>query len=57
MHRAEYSHYLQFFAVWEMFSSLADLQLREGDATTKGARETWLKNYKVCALTFDSYCL
>ena len=45
--RVEYAHYLQFFNIWEMFGGLAEMQLREGDATTKGARENWLKGYKV----------
>ena len=46
--RVEYAHYLQFFGIWEMFSALADMQMREGEATTKGARENWLKGFKVC---------
>ena len=46
--RVEYAHYLQFFGIWDMFGALADMQMREGEATTKGARESWLKGYKGC---------
>ncbi|KAH8111554.1 107-domain-containing protein [Phellopilus nigrolimitatus] len=45
-HGAEYVHYLQFFAVWDLFDRIVEAQLGESACTTKGARENWLAGYK-----------
>ena len=45
-HSGEFLHYLQFFAIWDLFDRIAEYQLAEGACTTKGAREDWLKGFK-----------
>lgn len=47
MQSAEYVHYLQFFAIWDLFDRISQVQLAESEATTKGAKENWLNNYAV----------
>lgn len=45
-HGGEFLHYLQFFAVWDLFERITEYQLAESGCTTKGAREDWVKGYK-----------
>lgn len=46
-HSTEYAHYLQFFAIWDLFDKVAETQFSESSHTTKGAKENWLNTYKV----------
>lgn len=50
-HSTEYAHYLQFFAIWDLFDKVAETQFSESSHTTKGAKESWLNGYKVCFLS------
>ncbi|KAI5120989.1 hypothetical protein M0805_000450 [Coniferiporia weirii] len=47
MHSTEFVHYLQFFAIWDLFERISEVQLDEASRTTKGAKESWLNGYKI----------
>ncbi|EJC99448.1 uncharacterized protein FOMMEDRAFT_148674 [Fomitiporia mediterranea MF3/22] len=45
MHSTEYLHYFQFFAIWDLFDRIAELQEAESGCSTRGAKEAWLASY------------